>query len=65
MDTPNFGVLALLSFIAEYLVHIMALVSIWCFFAAILSLLIYFHLRFRDLGGFPKGGDKGASQARL
>jgi hypothetical protein len=49
-----FGVLALLSFIAAYLVHIMALVSIWCFFAAILSLLIYLHLRFRNLGGFPR-----------
>ena len=49
-----FGVLMLLSFIAAYLVHVMALVSIWCFFAAILSLLVYLHLRFRDLGGFPK-----------
>ena len=49
-----FGVLALLSFIAAYLVHIMALVSIWCFFAAVLSLLIYLHLRFRNLGGFPR-----------
>jgi hypothetical protein len=49
-----FGVLALLSFIAAYLVHVMALVSIWCFFAAILSLLIYLHLRFRTLRGFPK-----------
>jgi hypothetical protein len=49
-----FGVLALLSFIAAYVVHLMALVSIWCFFAAILSLLIYFHFRFRGLGGFPK-----------
>ena len=48
-----FGVLALLSFIASYLVHVAAVVSIWCFFAAILSLLIYAHLRFRDLGGFP------------
>ena len=48
-----FGVLALVSFIAAYLVHVMALVSIWCFFAAILSLLIYVHLRFRHLGGFP------------
>jgi len=48
-----FGVLALMSFIAAYLVHVRALVSIWCFFAAILSLLIYFHLRFRTLGGFP------------
>lgn len=49
-----FGGIALLSFIAAYLVHVMALVSIWCFFAAILSLLIYLHLRFRGLGGFPR-----------
>lgn len=48
-----FGVLALLAFIAAYFVHVGALVSIWCFFAAILSLLIYVHLRFRHLGGFP------------
>ena len=48
-----FGALALASFVAAYLVHVRALVSIWCFFAAILSLLIYVHLRFRDLGGFP------------
>ena len=47
-----FGVLMLLSFIAAYLIHAMTLVSIWCFFAAILSLLIYLHLKFRDLGGF-------------
>ena len=49
-----FGVLALLSFVAAYFVHVMAAVSIWCFFAAILSLLIYLHLRFRDAGGFPR-----------
>lgn len=49
-----FGVLLLLSFIAAYIIHVWALVSIWCFFAAILSLLIYVHFRFRDLGGFPK-----------
>ena len=48
-----FGALALLSFLAAYIVHVGALVSIWCFFAAILSLLIYGHLRFRPLGGFP------------
>ena len=48
-----FGVLSLLSFVAAYLVHVGALVSIWCFFAAILSLLIYLHLRFRSRGGFP------------
>ena len=50
-----FGGLMFASFIAAYLVHVMALVSVWCFFAAILSLLIYVHLRFRDLGGFPRG----------
>ena len=48
-----FGGLMLLSFIAAYIVHVWALVSIWCFFAAILSLLIYFHLKFRNIGGFP------------
>lgn len=48
-----FGVLALLSFVAAYFVYVNALVSIWCFFAAMLSLLIYLHLRFRSLGGFP------------
>ncbi len=48
-----FGVLALLSFIVAYFVYVNALVSIWCFFAALLSLLIYLHLRFRSLGGFP------------
>jgi hypothetical protein len=48
-----FGVLAVLFFIAAYFVHVMALVSIWCFFAALLSLLIYLHLKFRDFGGFP------------
>lgn len=49
-----FGGLMLLSFIAAYIIHVWALVSIWCFFAAILSLLIYIHLRFRDIGGFPE-----------
>ena len=49
-----FGVLALLSFIAAGVVHARALVSIWCFFAALLSILIYLHLRFRHLGGFPE-----------
>ena len=49
-----FGILALLSFIAAAVVHARALVSIWCFFAALLSVLIYLHLRFRHLGGFPE-----------
>ncbi len=49
-----FGGLAVLSFVGAYLVDKIALFSIWCFFAAVLSLLIYFHLRFRNWGGFPK-----------
>ena len=55
-----FGGLMLLAFIAAYLVQVLALVSIWCFFAAILSIIIYFHLRFRDLGGFPRAQSIGA-----
>ena len=49
-----FGVLAFVAFIAAYLFHVGALFAIWCFFAAVLSLLIYVHLRFRVLGGFPR-----------
>ena len=48
-----FGVLALVAAIVAYVVHVEALVSVWCFFAAVLSTLIYCHLRFRNLGGFP------------
>lgn len=48
-----FGLLAFSAFVVAYLVHVMALFSLWCFFAAILSLLIYVHLRFRSFGGFP------------
>ncbi len=48
-----FGVLSLLSFIATYLFYTRAVVSVWCFFAAILSVMIFLHLRYRQLGGFP------------
>ena len=48
-----FGGLALASFVAAYALYAHALVSVWCFFAAVLSILMYFHLRFRHLGGFP------------
>ena len=51
-----FGVLALLSFIATYLFYTRALISVWCFFAALLSVLIFCHLRFRRLGGFAEAG---------
>ncbi|MDQ2666667.1 MAG: hypothetical protein M3Z05_11725 [Gemmatimonadota bacterium] len=49
-----FGGLALLSFIATYFFAVNALVSVWCFFAALLSVLIYLHLQYRQLGGFPE-----------
>ena len=42
-----FGILALLSFTGVYFFYTSALVSVWCFFAAILSLVIY--LCFRSL----------------
>lgn len=51
-----FGVLAVVFFVAAYAVYAGALISIWCFFAAILSVLIYVHLRYRRLGGFPVMG---------
>jgi len=60
-----FGVLALLSFIATYVFYTRALVSVWCFFAAILSLLIYMHLRYRHLGGFPANDSLGEASAAL
>ena len=49
-----FGVLALFSFLAAYLYYVRALISVWCFFAAVLSVIIYLHLRYRNLGGYPK-----------
>ncbi|MEP7361342.1 MAG: hypothetical protein ABI744_07170, partial [Chloroflexota bacterium] len=48
-----FGIGAMASFIATYLFYTRALVSVWCFFAAILSIMVYLHLRYRKLGGFP------------
>lgn len=41
-----FGVLALLLFMVAYWVHAAAFFSIWCFFAAILSAVIYLHFKF-------------------
>ena len=40
-----FGVLALLLFMVAYWVHAVAFFSIWCFFAAILSVVIYLYFR--------------------
>lgn len=51
-----FGLLAFLSFVAAYFAYTQALVSVWCFFAALLSVLIFVHLKYRGLGGFPSSG---------
>ena len=36
-----FGALLLVSFIAAYLIHVATLLSMWCFFAAVLSFIVY------------------------
>ena len=42
-----FGVLALLSFAGVYYFYANWFISVWCFFAALLSVVIYFHLVLR------------------
>lgn len=59
-----FGMLALLSFLATYLFYTNWLISVWCFFAAVLSFLIYMHLRYRHLGGFPAGAQAAPGRGR-
>lgn len=44
-----FGAVALLSFIAVYWIYTLWFISVWCFFAAVLSALIYFHFGAREL----------------
>ena len=41
-----FGILALLLFMVAYWIHTVAFFSIWCFFAAILSVVIYWYFKF-------------------
>ena len=38
-----FGVLAFVLAVAAYQVSVRTFVSVWCFFAAVLSLLVYLH----------------------
>ncbi len=40
-----FGALSVVTFIAAYAIHVATLVSVWCFFAAILSFIVYFYFR--------------------
>lgn len=46
-----FGILALLLFIAAYWFYTVAFFSVWCFFSAILSIVIYLHFKFRNGNG--------------
>ena len=40
-----FGALAVVTFLAAYAIHVATLVSVWCFFAALLSFIVYFYFR--------------------
>ena len=55
MYVKIFGGLLLLSFITAYLIHIQTLISVWCFFAAILSVVIYLHIRPGNTTGIHHG----------
>ncbi len=54
-----FGALALLLFLLAYGFFAVALFSVWCFFSAVLSAIIYVHFRSgrATLAGSPAGGD--------
>lgn len=50
-----FGVLAVLSFAVAYLFYTTWFISVWCFFAAVLSVVVYGHFRWqKDHAGEPK-----------
>lgn len=40
-----FGALSLITFLAAYVIHAATLVSMWCFFAAVLSVIVYCYFR--------------------
>lgn len=39
----TFGLLSLTTFIGAYMIHAATFISVWCFFAAVLSLIVYFY----------------------
>ncbi len=45
-----FGALAFVTFLAAYVIHIATFFSVWCFFAAVLSLIVFIYLRQSRLG---------------
>lgn len=40
-----FGALSLATFLAAYAIHVATLVSVWCFFAAVLSFIVYYYFK--------------------
>jgi hypothetical protein len=40
-----FGALSFVTFVAAYAIHVATFFSVWCFFAAILSLIVFVYLR--------------------
>ena len=55
-----FGMLTLVTFLAAYAIHTATLVSVWCFFAAILSSIVYvFFRRARSRNGLPSSSPSG------
>lgn len=40
-----FGFLSFVTFVSAYYIHAATFVSVWCFFAAVLSLIVYFYFR--------------------
>lgn len=55
-----FGVMALVAFTISYLFYKISLVSVWCFFAAILSIIIYGYFKNKITEGSPQNNLKHA-----
>ena len=55
-----FGVMALVAFTISYLFYKIFLVSVWCFFAAILSLIIYGYFKYKNVEGSTQNNLKNA-----
>ncbi len=49
-----FGALTLASFVAAYVIHVATLVSVWCFFAALLSFIVYCYFK-QQRSKVPRG----------
>lgn len=49
-----FGALALATFLAAYAIHVATFFSVWCFFAALLSFIVYIYVRQVRFSAFAK-----------